>query len=93
MPARMHDNNDSKLKEIERKIIRTGLLEAPGYFMLALGLYAKLIARGHAFHPALNNPEVIRFLLVVGIMIVAWGSIRIISLIRQKSKLLANGNH
>ena len=86
----MDTNNEKKLKDIEKKIILTGLLESPGSIMLALGLYARFIAKGHAFHPALDNPEVIQFLLVVGTMIVVWGTVRTISLILKKKKLLDN---
>lgn len=89
----MDTNNEKKLKDIEKKIILTGLIESPGSIMLALGLYAKLIANGHAFYPALNNPKVIQFLLVVGTLIVIWGSIRVVSLMLQKNRLLANRDH
>jgi hypothetical protein len=90
---RLDTDNEKKLKDIEKKIIRTGLLESPGSFMIALGLYAKFIGKGHAFYPALNNPDVIQFLLVVGTMILVWGSIRVFSLMLQKNRLLANRDH
>ena len=48
-------NKEQRLKEIDREIVKVGIIDAPGTILVGLGLYGKFAARGEAFHPLLNE--------------------------------------
>lgn len=85
-------NIEEKIKELDKEIRKVGLIESPGSIMVGLGLYGKFAANGDAFHPLLNNMTIIDSMLVVGGLIMIWGTYKIISLSKEKMKL-AKGNN
>ena len=80
-------NKEQRLKEIDREIVKVGIIDAPGTILVGLGLYAKFAARGDAFHPLLNDPSVVNIMLLVGGAIMVWGAYKVVSLSREKMRL------
>jgi hypothetical protein len=62
-------------------------MESPGSVMIGLGLYGKFAAKGNAFHPLLNNMNVVDSLLVAGALITVWGGHKIFKLSKEKMHL------
>ncbi len=78
---------EARVKKIERDIVITGIIDAPGSILVGLGLYAKFAANGDAFHPLLNNQDVVNLMLAVGGAILIWGAVRSVSLVIEKGRL------
>ncbi|HAC34900.1 MAG TPA: hypothetical protein DCF45_10320 [Gammaproteobacteria bacterium] len=76
-----------RIKKIDRDIVLTGIIDAPGSLLVGLGLYAKFAANGDAFHPLLNNQDVVNLMLAVGGAILIWGGVRSVSLVLEKGRL------
>ena len=77
-----------KIKEISNKIVKIQILAAPGTILLGLALYAIFGANGDAFHPLLNNMDVVYSMLVIGVVIMVWEFLTFISLIRKRAELM-----
>ena len=80
-------NPEQRIKEIQKEMVKVSVLESPGAFMLALGLYGKFFSEGDAFLPILNNETVVNVLLGLGVAIMLWGATRIMSLVREGARL------
>jgi hypothetical protein len=78
-----------RIKEIQKEIVKVSIMEFPGPVMLGLGLYGKFAAEGDAFLPILNDQTVVTVLLMLGVAIMAWGVLRIISLVKESAELQA----
>jgi len=76
-----------QIKDITRKIVKVQILGAPGTILLGLALYAIFGANGDAFHPLLNDMDVVYSMLILGIVIMAWEFMTFISLIRKRAEL------
>jgi len=76
-----------QLKTISKKIIKVQILGAPGTILLGLALYAIFGAEGDAFHPLLNNMDVVYSMLIIGIVIMVWEFVTFISLVRKRAEL------
>ena len=83
---------EERIKEIEKQITRTAIIDTPGTIMVGLGLYAKFGSGGNAFHPLLNNMLIVHAMLAVGTAIVIWGCYRILTLSREKIRLANEHN-
>ena len=79
---------EQRVKEIEKQLVMTGIIDAPGTILTGLGLYGKFIAKGDAIHPILNNMAVVDTMIVVGVAIIVWCGNRFFGLIKEKSRLL-----
>ena len=80
-------NTETRLKEIEKEFLKLGIIDAPGCIMLGLGLYGKFGAHGNAFHPLLNDPQIVNTLLFLGGVIVAWGAYKGFRLALERARL------
>lgn len=80
-------NKEQRLKEIDREIVKVGIIDAPGTILVGLGLYGKFAAPGEAFHPLLNDVSAVNLMLVVGGAIMIWGAYKVFSLSREKMRL------
>ena len=78
---------EEKLKELDRKMVRVGIIDTPGFIALGLGLYAKFGAEPGDLHPILENPTVSSGLLIGGAAIAAWGALQMVSIARQRSEI------
>ena len=86
------DNNPAiakSLSEVDRKMLLVNILDAPGCVMVGLGVYAKFGANGNAFHPLLENDQFVNGMLLLGVLIVAWGGSQIFKLSKERKQLLA----
>ncbi len=84
----MKDEIEQRLKEIEKETVLVGIKEAPGAFMVGLGLYAIFAADGDAFLPILNDQTFVYAMLAVGAVIMLWGFKKTISLAQERIRLL-----
>ncbi len=80
-------SQEEKIKEIEKRIALIGVIDAPGAVLVGLGLYAKFEANGNAFHPLLNDMDIVHAMLGIGTAIMIWGLYRIVNLSNEKSRL------
>jgi hypothetical protein len=78
---------DQRLKEIEKKIVWVAIIDFPGAVLAGLALYAIFNANGDAFLPILNNETVVYAMLAVGAAIMLWGSMKTLSLVRERARL------
>ncbi|MGD8577358.1 MAG: hypothetical protein PVG13_09740 [Thiohalophilus sp.] len=84
----MPPREEQELKEIQRRIVVTQVLGAPGAVLLGLGLYGKFGAKGDAFISILNEPEAVSSAILAGAIVMAWEAITVIRLLRRKAELL-----
>ncbi len=88
----MNSSNEEELQRIKKKIIILNLLGTPGLILLGLGLYGLFGANGDAFHPALNNSNVIYSFIGVGAVSQIWEFTRYLSLLKKKAELINDKN-
>jgi len=75
------------LEDIKKKMTTVAIIDMPASVMLGLGLYGKFAANGNAFHPMLNNADVVNSLLILGGAIMSFCAFKFVSLTIQKNKL------
>ena len=85
----MEDRKEYELAQIQKKISLTSVIETPGVAMVGLGLYGKFGAKGNAFHPLLNDVEIVNGMLLVGGVIMVWGFVGIMSLLKEQRRLMS----
>lgn len=78
---------EERISKIDRDIVMTGVIDAPGSILVGLGLYAKFAANGNAFHPLLNNQDLVNLMLAIGGAILIWGGVRSVLLVLEKGRL------
>jgi len=83
----MFANKQEELDYITKKIVKIQILGAPGTIMLGLAFYAIFGAQGDAFHPLLNDMNVVYSMLGLGVVITVWEFMTFWKLIKQKKKL------
>ena len=84
----MYADPQAELQRLNKRLIWVQVIEFPGCIMLGLGLYGKFNNTGKAFHPSLDNPEVITTLLALGGIVMAWGVAQFISIILQRNRVM-----
>jgi len=84
----MRRNQSETAEDIQKKITLVALAETPGFILVGLGIYAKFATNGDAFHPLLNDPDVVNIMLGVGIGIMAVCAFTILRLSAKRSKSL-----
>lgn len=80
-------NPEERLKEIQKEITKVVMLESPGTIMVGVGLYAKFAANGDTGIEILNNQSVVNGMLILGAVIMCWGASRLMSLLKERSKI------
>lgn len=83
----MDINNEEQLRTVKLQIVKTQMLGAPGMIMLGFGLYGMFGANGNAFHPLLNDVNIVYGLLAVGAAIQIWQFFKVIPLIIKQSQI------
>ncbi len=78
--------NSLQPKTIEQSIIKYAAIDGIATLILGLGIYGKFIVQGDAFHPLLNNSNVVNGLIVVGVVIMGWCGFRLLTLMKAKAK-------
>ncbi len=79
-------NKQRRIEQIDKQIIKLGIIDAPASVMLGLGLYATF-TEGELFLDILNNELLVTGLLGVGGGIMFLVLIKLASLSLEKSKL------
>ncbi len=82
----MQAEREEKLKNYRRNFIRIQIIEAPGIIMLGLGVVSKFSET--APFPALENPDLVNTMLVVGGCMALWGIYQSIKLQLERGRLL-----
>lgn len=80
-------DRERRIKEIEKRVMIVGIIDAPGAIMVGLGLYAKFGANGDPFLPILGNENFVNVMLGIGMLIMVWGGYQALKLSREKSRL------
>ena len=88
----MKPNTEAELKQLKKRIILLQIIGAPGAILLGLGLYGVFGANGNAFHPLLNDKNVVAGLVVAGVAIEVWQLVVLIPLFRKQIKLINEKN-
>jgi len=83
----MFANKQEELDYVTKKIVKIQILGAPGAILVGLAFYAIFGAQGDAFHPLLNNMDVVYSMLVVGGLIMVWEFMSFWKLIGRKKRL------
>ena len=65
----MNTRKEEALGEIKKSIIKTQFVSMIAVTLIGLGIYGIFVAKGNAFHPVLNNQEVLNTMLVVGVIL------------------------
>jgi len=82
-------NKQEELAHITKQIIKIQIIGAPGTIMFGLALYAIFGANGDAFHPLLNDMNIVYTLLGVGLLIMVWEFVIFLKLLGKKTRLQA----
>ena len=82
----MGTRKENERIEIRNGIIRMQIIGAIAALFLGLGIYGLYVAKGDAFHPLLNNYELVSAMLVVGIVLEIWHLSQLIPLLKQYAK-------
>lgn len=83
---------EEQIKALDKKIIKSSIIDAPGTMLFGLGLFAKFSDSAASLYPALGNPTVVNFMIVIGAVIMIWGGYKVISLSMEKSQLKKRHN-
>jgi hypothetical protein len=68
-------------------LIKYATIDAIGTAMFGLGLYGKFaVVNNDAFHPLLNDSNVVIGLLVVGGLLMAWGGFNLMAVMKEKAR-------
>jgi len=79
-----------QLKQNTYKMIKVQVMGSIGSILLGLALYGIFAAKGNAFHPLLNDPDVLYSMLITGAVIMAWEIVVFISIVKQRAVLTDN---
>jgi hypothetical protein len=88
----MNANTEAELKRLKRRIILTQVIGTPGAVILGLGLYGVFGTNGDAFHPLLNDKNIVAGLVIIGVAIEIWQFVVLIPLFRKQIKLMNERN-
>ncbi|MCW8901395.1 MAG: hypothetical protein OQK95_12045 [Gammaproteobacteria bacterium] len=83
----MDENKQKELAVINKKIFKTKMYGYPGGVFLGFGLYGIFGANGDAFHPVLNDSEIVYSLTIIGAIIIVWELSALMPLFKKKSKI------
>ncbi len=83
----MSSDEATELAALKKRIVKLQLMGMPGAICLGLGLYGLFGTDHGAFHPLLENRQVIVSLLVVGTIIEVWNLRAVLPLVKRKAEL------
>ena len=88
----MSRRNDQQLAAIKREIIKTQVFGIPAALLLGLGLYGLFAASGDAFHPLLNNRNIVYSMLIAGVILEVLQIYRLIPLLKEQARIVSDRN-
>ncbi|HEB59918.1 MAG TPA: hypothetical protein ENJ01_11895 [Gammaproteobacteria bacterium] len=83
----MKENNEVTPQEFRKKMLLINLAGLPGAIFLGLGLYGLFGANGNAFHPLLNDQDIVWGLLGIGGLLELVQFVTAIRLMRRRPRL------
>ena len=83
----MNTRKEKELDEIKNNIIKTQFVSMIAVTLIGLGIYGIFVAKGNAFHPVLNNQEILNTMLVVGIVLEVRHFFQLIPLLKRYAQL------
>lgn len=88
----MYVNKDEELRQIQRKLLITSIIDAPGAILMGLGLYGVFGADGNAFLDILNNQDIAFGAIAVGGAIMAWALVKMAFLLKRRAEISSARN-
>jgi len=82
-----NQKNSEAIKTLKRDLIKTQLIEFPGFVLVGLGLYGKFGANGNAFLAVLNDQSVVNVMLAIGAVTMVWGAYKTMKISSKINKL------
>lgn len=79
--------NDARAQYIAKEMKKISIMDTLGVILVGLGLYGKFGANGNAFHPLLNDPDVINTMLILGGCIMGYCAYQGIRLVTNKKTI------
>ena len=76
-----------RIKELTGKIIKVQIIGSIGPILFGLALYAIFGAQGDAFHPLLNDMDIVYSMLIISCVIMLWEVVTFIRLVMQRNAL------
>ncbi|MDR4515965.1 MAG: hypothetical protein MRK00_00985 [Nitrosomonas sp.] len=83
----MNTRKEKELVEIKKSIIKTQFVSMIAVTLIGLGVYGIFVAKGNAFHPVLNNQEILNVMLAVGIILEIRHIFQLIPLLKRHAEL------
>ncbi|GJL76910.1 MAG: hypothetical protein NMNS02_30160 [Nitrosomonas sp.] len=83
----MNSRNVKELVAIRNSIIRVQFVGMLAAIFIGLGVYGIFVAKGNAFHPVLNNQEVLNAMLVIGIILEIRHLFQLVPLLKRHAAL------
>lgn len=81
------EDAEQAIKQIDKKIVKASIINAPGSMMFGLGLFGKFAGNAANSYPFLSNPSTVNALLILGAVVMVWGGFQVFTLSKQKSQL------
>ncbi|SEM67270.1 hypothetical protein [Nitrosomonas marina] len=79
----MRTRKENEGIEMQNNIVRMQIIGVIPTVFLGLGIYGLVVAKGDAFHPFLNNHDVVYTMLATGIVLEIWHLSKMIPLLKQ----------
>ncbi len=83
----MPTNREEEISRLRNEARRIAILEAPGAIMVGLALFGIFNKGSQALHPLLDDPVVTTGMLIVGGVIMAWATWRVIPVTKRMAEL------
>jgi hypothetical protein len=87
----MYADKQQRQQALTMKLVRVSMIGSLGWILLGLAIYAIWGAKGDAFLPILNDPNVANGMLILGVVIVAWETRQILGILKEKKDLQSRG--
>ena len=88
----MAKHNGQQLAAIKREILKTQLFGIPAALLLGLGLYGLFAANGNAFHPLLDNRNIVYAMLIAGVILEVLQMYRLIPVLKEQARIVSDSN-
>ncbi len=82
----MSQRYENELTGLRRGIIKMQIVGMIAAVCIGLAVYGLFVAKGDAFHPLLNNSELLNTLLVSGIFLEVWHLSKLLPLLKRYAK-------
>ena len=86
----MAKHNGQQLAAIRREILKTQLFGIPAALLLGFGLYGLFAANGNAFHPLLDDRNIVYAMLIAGVILEVLQMYRLIPLLKAQARIISD---